>query len=136
MAKKQTVSQQVTSSNTISVLSKLPFDLSFINAKGEKKIIKGMKASSLVITKGAMGLYATTNLDRDDWEYFAKINKNAKILVNKIILANEDIKEARAEAKEHQKEKTGLEQIDPKEVPNIQKSTSEEANSNPIVISE
>lgn len=125
---------QAKSSNVITVMSKLPFDLAFNNAKGEKKIIRGMKQDRLVMSKGSLGFYAITVLDKDDWDFFCTVNKETKYLANKIILAQENAADARAEAREHQFEKTGFEQKNPKEVAGIQKSTSEEANSNDIVI--
>ena len=139
MTKKQIASQevknevQVKSSNIVAVMSKLPFDLSFKNAKGETKVIRGMKQDRIVMSKGSLGYYATTVLDKDDWDFFSTVHKGALYLVNKIILAQEKAEDAKAEAKEHQFEKSGFEQAS-KNTKGVQKSDSDEANSNDLII--
>lgn len=121
----QNVSAPEKSGNFVTVKSKLPYGLSFATPDGKVHKINGMNQGLVVKTEGLMGLYATTQLDADVWAYFTRAYAEQPYLKNKIIFADVKAENAEAKAKEIEKDestKTGMEQIDPTTVPNIQKS--------------
>lgn len=113
------------SGNFVTVKSKLPYGLSFATPDGKVHKINGMNQGLVVKTEGMTGLYATTQLDADVWAYFTRAYANQPYLKNQIIFADVKAENAAAKAKEIEKDastKTGMEQIDPDTVPNIQKA--------------
>ena len=113
------------SGNFVTVKSKLPYGLSFAAPDGKVYKINGMNQGLVVKTEGLIGLYATTQLDADVWAYFTRAYAEQPYLKNKIIFADVSAQRAEAIAKEIEKDdstNTGMEQIDPNTVPNIQKS--------------
>ncbi len=113
------------SGNFVTVKSKLPYGLSFATPDGKTHKINGMNQGLVVKTEGLMGLYATTQLDADVWAYFTRAYAEQPYLKNKVIFAEVTAERADAKAKEIEKDastKTGMEQLDPNEVPNIKKS--------------
>lgn len=113
------------SGNFVTVKSKLPYGLSFSAPDGKIHTINGMNQGLVVKTEGLMGLYATTRLDSEAWTYFTRAYAEQPYLKNKIIFAEVTTDRAAAKAKEIEKDlstATGMEQIDPDEVPNIKKS--------------
>lgn len=124
---KVTIAQEK-SYNRVCVKSKLPFGLKFNTPDGKVWEIKGMNQSELVTTQGRLGVFATSFLPEEAWAYFAKINQDKPYLRNKHIFAEVSAKKATAMALEMGTEnKTKLEQINPKEVPNI-KTAEEKPN--------
>lgn len=113
------------SGNFVTVKSKLPYGLSFATPDGKIHKINGMNQGLVVKTEGLMGLYATTQLDADVWAYFTRAYAEQPYLKNKVIFAEVTTDRADAKAKELEKDastKTGMEQLNPNEVPNIKKS--------------
>lgn len=113
------------SGNFVTIKSKLPYGLSFATPDGKTHKINGMNQGLVVKTEGLMGLYATTQLDADVWAYFTRAYAEQPYLKNKVIFAEVTAERADAKAKEIEKDastKTGMEQLDPNEVPNIKKS--------------
>lgn len=113
------------SGDFVIVKSKLPYPLSFATPDGKVHKINGMNQGLVVKTEGLMGLYATTNLPKEAWAYFSKVYAEQPYLAKQHIFAEVTAERATAKAKEIEKDastKTGLEQIDPSTVPNIQKS--------------
>lgn len=113
------------SGNFVTVKSKLPYALSFATPDGKVHKINGMNQGIVVKTEGMLGLYATTQLDADVWAYFTRAYAKQPYLLKKHIFADVSAQKAADMAKEIEKDastKTGLEQIDPNTVPNIQKS--------------
>jgi hypothetical protein len=107
--------------NFVTVMSKLPWGLTFATPDGKKHVINGMNQGLLVKTEGMLGRYAATRLDAEVWEYFAKAHAEQDYLKKKAIFAEVRESDAKAKAKELEKDvKTGMEQIDPKDVPGIQ----------------
>lgn len=124
-AKNNTVPAPQKSGNFVTVKSKLPYGLSFAGPDGKVHRINGMNQAVVVKTEGLMGLYATTQLEADVWAYFATAYAQQPYLKNKIIFAEVTADRAAAKAKEIEKDastQTGMEQINPDTVPNIQKS--------------
>ena len=110
----------------VTVKSKLPFGRSFATPDGKVHVINGMNQGLLVKTEGLLGMYATTQLPKDVWDYFAKVYANGACLKNKIIFADVKAENAAAQAKEIEKDvKTGMEQINPNDIPNIKTSENE-----------
>lgn len=107
--------------NFVTVMSKLPTGLVFTTPDGKKHVINGMNQGLLVKTEGMLGSYAATRLDAEVWEYFAKDHAEQDYLKKKAIFAEAKESNAKAKAKELEKDvKTGMEQIDPKDVPGIE----------------
>lgn len=107
--------------NFVTVMSKLPTGLVFTTPDGKKHVINGMNQGLLVKTEGMLGRYAATRLDAEVWEYFAKAHAEQDYLKKKAIFAEVRESDAKAKAKELEKDvKTGMEQIDPEDVPGIQ----------------
>lgn len=111
--------------NFVTVMSKIPFGVKFNTPDGKVYEIQGMNQSKIVKSEGISGYYAVTRLPEDVWAYFAKTYNDKPFMKQKHIFANVSAKRAEAEAKElGDNNKTKLEQINPKEVPNIK--TAEE----------
>ncbi len=113
------------SGNFVIVKSKLPYALSFVTPDDKVHKINGMNQGLVVKTEGLIGLYATTHLDAEAWEYFAKVFAKQPYLLKQHIFADVKAKAADAKAKEIEKDvstKTGLEQLDPNNIPNIKKA--------------
>lgn len=121
--------------NFISVMSKFPHDLSFILPNGKIKIIKGMPQNKLVVANSQgmtmpFGSYAKTELTAEEWSFFANLHRDQPFIKNKIIFAETNEKRAASAVKELDEEvKSGMEQIDPTEVPGIKTSTDAKAMS-------
>lgn len=126
-ANKTPATENIQSGVFVTVKSKLPFGRSFATPDGKVHVIKGMNQGILVKTEGLLGQYATTRLNKDAWDYFTKVYAEDDCLKNKVIFADVKAKNAAAQAKEIEKDvKTGMEQINPDNVPNIKTSDNEQ----------
>jgi hypothetical protein len=66
------------------------------------------------------GSFALThNVPRDVWERWFESNKDNPIVKNGLIFASDGEHSARDQAKDHAKEKNGLEPLDPKNLPRL-----------------
>lgn len=113
------------SGNFVIVKSKLPYGLSFVTPDDKVHKINGMNQGLVVKSEGLSGLYATTRLDADAWDYFTRAYAKQPYLQKQHIFAEVKEKYADAKAREIEKDastKTGLEQLNPNNIPNIKKA--------------
>jgi hypothetical protein len=132
-----------TGSATVTVASKLPFDLvmclydftqQFEPVMGggarEYKIAQQRRGSKMFIINGCSyaqnkgphqqlsdGFAITHDIPKDFWDEWKEQCKEADFIVNGLIFANEQARSTYAEAKEKAGEKSGLERLDPNNLP-------------------
>lgn len=85
---------------------KIPTGL-VIRGAGKQWRIKGARESSII---GGFGL--TEGVPAEVWEDFARHHKDSKAIRNGAIFAVGDMQSARDAAKDHEKQKTGMERLD------------------------
>lgn len=95
-------------------------------ARGVKQFI--VQGNSWAQNKGAhqqiVGGFAITHgIPKDFWDQWLEQNKDSDIIVNGMLFAHGETASAISEAKEKEKEKSGLERLDPNNLPKgLQKS--------------
>lgn len=87
---------------------KLPAGLSFEH-EGKKIVLNGSNSSQLI-----NGFGLTRDVPSDAWAYFESRFKGQPMLVNGLVFAVADDKSADSASKERSKQKTGMEQANPK----------------------
>jgi len=139
----------VASNATVSVASKLPMDFTlrlFTWAKRNELVMGGgtrevrvaelardkkqfiVQGNSWAQNKGAhqqiIGGYAITHgIPKDFWEQWLEQNQESDIILNGMLFAHQEAASTTSEAKEKEKEKSGLERLDPNNLPKgLQKS--------------
>lgn len=91
---------------TVTVGCKLPNGL-IIEVTDKKVTLNGANSSELI---GGHGL---TEVDKDLWEAWYAVNKELTFVKNGFVFANGKEVDAKAQAKDRSKNKTGFEGLDP-----------------------
>lgn len=140
---------EVPSNATVTVASKLPMDLTLrlftwatrnelVMGGGTREVrvaeaVRGTKefivqGNSWAQNKGAhqqiVGGYAITHgIPKEFWERWLDQNKDSDIITNGMLFAHQETASTMSEAKEKEKQKSGLERLDPNNLPKgLQKS--------------